>query len=132
MRVFPYERVIPCDIDETLVLHEKPLQYARQITIEDPLAPGKFITLGVNEPMLKIVEDEIERGAFIIFWSRSGYAWAEAVTHELGLVAPHHSIICTKPVSYIDDKDASEWLKDRVYVNPNFTYKKHNQTKENE
>lgn len=124
MRIHKNERIIPVDIDDTLVMHQKPLSYPKQIVVEDPHFPGKFIRLGINEPMVKVLMDEKKRGAHIIAWSRSGYAWAETVLLALNL-KNYVDDVYTKPLVYLDDKDVSEWLKDRVYINPAVTYKKH-------
>lgn len=124
MRVVANERPIPVDVDETLVMHEGPMQYATTVEVEDPLHPGKFILLGVNEPMIKVLMDEKRRGSFILVWSRSGNAWAEAVVKALGLTE-YVDLVMTKPISYLDDTPVENWLKDRVWINPKVTYKKH-------
>lgn len=115
---------MPVDVDDTLVMHKEPKAYDITVTLEDPHHAGKFITLGVNEPMVKILKDEKSRGACIIVWSRSGYAWAEAVVRALDLVS-FVDFVFTKPLVYLDDSDVSSWLKDRVYLDPKTTYKKH-------
>jgi predicted phosphatase len=125
MKIVTNERPIPVDVDETLVMHHDPHSYDITVTIEDPLHPGEYITLGVNAPMVKILKDEKRRGAFITVWSRSGYAWALAVVTALNL-EKYVDLVMTKPLVYMDDKDVSEWLKDRVYIGPKVTYKKHN------
>lgn len=124
MNVIKNERVIPCDIDETLVHHEFPKSYAKQIIVEDPLEPGQLIELGVNLPMVKILKDEYFRGAKIIVWSRSGYAWAETIMKALGLDHLDFDVY-TKPHIYLDDKDVGEWLKDRVFIDSKTIYKQH-------
>ena len=129
MKTVAHERIIPVDVDETLIIHENPLSYSRYVDVEDPLEAGKFITLGVNEPMVKILKDESLRGAFIIVWSRSGHQWAEAIVKALNL-SYYVNIVMTKPQVYLDDKEVSEWLKDRIYLNPKVIYKQHNNTKE--
>jgi predicted phosphatase len=120
-------RPLPVDIDETLVMHHDPYSYSSHIEVEDPEHSGQFIALGVNEPMVKILKDEKIRGAFVFVWSRSGSAWAEAVIKALNL-EKYVDLVMTKPVTYLDDKDSSEWLKDRVYLHPKTTYKKHQLT----
>lgn len=125
MNVIRNERIIPTDIDETLVMHDNPLSYNKYITVEDPHEAGKYINLGVNQAMVKILKDEKARGAYIIAWSRSGNAWAETIIKALDLTN-FVDLILTKPLVYLDDKDASEWMRDRVYIGPNTVYKQHN------
>lgn len=124
MQVINNERIVPCDIDDTLVMHEAPMACEKQVTIEDPFEPGKFIMLGINQNMVKILKDEKARGAFILVWSRNGKAWAETIIKALNLES-QVDMIMAKPLVYLDDSDVSNWLKDRVYIKHNVTYKKH-------
>lgn len=124
MNIIRNERPIQVDVDETLVIHENPLSYSRFVQVSDPHEVGKTITLGVNEPIIKVLKDEKKRGSFITVWSRSGYAWAAAVVTALEL-GEYVDIVMTKPISYIDDKPVEQWLTDRVYLHPDTVYKKH-------
>jgi hypothetical protein len=123
-KVINNERIIPCDIDDTLIMHENPDQYDKLIYVEDPHHAGAMIKLGVNEPMVKVLKDEKARGAFILVWSRSGFAWANAIILALGL-ENSVDLIMTKPSVYLDDTEVSKWMTDRVWINPKVTYKKH-------
>lgn len=118
--------IIPCDVDDTLVMHMSKSELIssgiRQIHVQDPIDPNCFILLGVNEPMVRIVKEEAVRGSFIWVWSKGGYQWALNVVTALELHG-YVDKISTKPKTYLDDKDVSEWLKDRVYLKPNTVYK---------
>lgn len=115
------ERVIPCDIDDTLI-HHSPVEGCRSVKFADPFDQNREITLWVNDPMVRIVTDEKARGAYIIVWSKGGNAWARAVIRALELTE-YVDLIMTKPVTYLDDKDCNEWMKDRVYLPPTTIYK---------
>lgn len=114
------ERIIPVDVDDTLVMHDFSA-IDETILISDPYSDG-VIEVRPNRPMLRILQDEKARGAFIIVWSRGGFAWAKAVVEALEL-QNYVDLVMTKPIVYLDDKDIGEWLKDRVYIKPDVKYK---------
>lgn len=134
MNIIYNERMIMCDIDDTLVMHDNSNIYEvsrygpynmivalSDITVVCPYSNEK-VRLTANRPMIKLVQEEAKRGAHIVFWSRGGYQWATAVVKALGL----DNISCTvmsKPLVYFDDVPVEEWLKDRVYMPPNTIYK---------
>ena len=120
------ERTIFVDIDDTLVMHEadKDIPGAQYALIKDPVTAG-IIRLRINEPMLRLVHEELSRGSQVFIWSRGGYQWAENVAVALALDAFLKDIyILTKPFAYFDDSDVSSWMKDRVYLSPDTVYKK--------
>lgn len=120
MKVIRNERIIFVDVDETLVHHEK-LPGTEPINVPNT---GCFrdILVYANTPMVKILLEEDYRGATIIVWSKGGYEWAEAVIKALQLEFAV-DIIMSKPTAYLDDKEISEWLKDRVWISPETKYK---------
>lgn len=125
MKVVRNERITLVDVDETLVMHSDPSviggKFINSIEISDPYS-SSFIKVWLNEPMIRILREERRRGAHTIVWSKGGYAWAEAVIKALCL-EEYVDTIMSKPFVYLDDKDVSEWLKDRVYIKPTVTYK---------
>lgn len=116
------ERIIPCDVDDTLI-HHSPIEGCRKISFDDPFFPGTTVSLWVNEPMVRILKDEKVRGAYVIVWSKGGNRWANAVITALDLIN-YVDLVLTKPVTYLDDKDCNEWMKDRVYLPPTTIYKR--------
>lgn len=120
MKVIKNERVIPIDVDETLV-HHTAVEGGAEITVRDPYA-DRWIKVWANMPMLTILREEYSRGSFIIVWSKGGFSWAEAVIKTLHF-EEYVDIIMSKPYVYFDDKDVDEWLKDRVWIHPNTVYK---------
>ena len=120
------ERIIPCDIDDTLVMTSlgSPTYGKKGIKVKDPLSDSYFYLIP-NTAMIRLIKEEMSRGAFIIFWSRGGYQWAANVVQALG-IDTKNALIMTKPLVYFDDKDVSEWLKDRVYLTHLTKYKNPN------
>ncbi len=129
LKVIKSERVIMVDIDGTLVMHEfdKSIPNAVYVDILDPVyTDGTTIKLRVNEPMLRLVHEEIARGSQVCFWSRGGFEWATNVVTALDLHSypKAETIVMTKPFAYFDDADVSSWMPDRVYIGPDVPYKK--------
>lgn len=119
------EYVVMCDVDDTLVMHVKGDTYSamsEQVAVQDPIEPRSII-LRANLPMIRLLKEEHARGAYIVVWSKGGHQWARNVVEALGL-QKHVALIMSKPVSYLDDKDVSEWMKNRVYLTPDTVYKK--------
>lgn len=97
------------DVDDTL--------------IAAPDSHEKYLVLdyyGV-ERLCRPVEQHIEflkachkRGYEITVWSANGFKWAEEVVNKLGLNDYVH-YVATKPLIYVDDKDANDWMK-RVFI----------------
>jgi hypothetical protein len=57
------------------------------------------------------------RGHTVVVWSAGGEEWAWYVVKTLGLENVV-SATMNKFDWYVDDKDASSWLTDRIYLNP--------------
>jgi hypothetical protein len=109
-----------CDIDDTLIMH---VSTGQNQAIKDPIRT-RYIYVKVNAPMVRLLEEELARGSQVCVWSRGGYQWAVNVLEALGLdKLPQEIVVLTKPYAYFDDKDVSEWMKDRVYIAPDTHYK---------
>lgn len=121
MIVLEKENIKPFDVDDTLVMHDREPCNSDTVMIVDPYSSFK-VFLAKNHPMIRLLKEEKARGGTIVVWSRGGYAWAKAVVEALEL-EPYVDLIMSKPMVYFDDKDVSEWLKDRVYIGPNTRYK---------
>lgn len=121
--VIKNERVIPTDIDDTLVMHGDPLEgeEAVYVRILDPVE-NRTLTIRVNKPMVRLVKEELHRGSFMLVWSRGGYRWAQSVIQALNL-EHENMIIMSKPAAYFDDKPCEDWMPDRVYLPSNTPYK---------
>lgn len=123
MRVVRSSRVIPCDIDGTLIIHLRPslIPLGEELDIYDPIE-NAWIRVRKNLPMIRLLKEEHQRGSYIMAWSRGGHAWAESVLIALGL---EHCVdlVIDKPLVYFDDVEVSDWLKDRVFLAPETVYK---------
>lgn len=124
MRVVRSERTIFVDVDETLVMHEKPIAASTKdsVLVVCSINAKDTIEVWKNNPMIRLVKDEHNRGSYIIVWSKGGFNWARAVVEELQLM-DYVDLVMTKPFAYFDDKDVSEWMKDRVYIESHIRYK---------
>lgn len=125
MKIIKNERMIFCDVDDTLVMHkeERPGGWDNVAIVPDRVT-GKDLVLLVNTAMVKLVREEKHRGATIVVWSRGGYEWAADVVTALGL-EDVVELVMSKPLVYFDDKPVQEWLTDRVYLPPTAAYKNH-------
>lgn len=119
------ERNVFFDVDDTLVMHENPntnlLRLVDEVRVHDTVE-NRDIRVRKNRPMIRLLLEEHARGSYITVWSKGGFAWAASVIEALDLNAYVH-VIMTKPTVYMDDKDVSEWLRDRVYLAPDSIYK---------
>lgn len=115
--------MVPFDIDQTLILHKPqneicPLNLVR---VKDTIA-DRIICVEAHRAMIRLLEEEHAAGKYIMVWSRGGAKWATAVLVALNLTSKVN-LVLTKPLVYFDDKPASEWLQNRVYIEPGVTYK---------
>lgn len=132
MKVIRNERVIPIDVDDTLVMHsfnEALVDKLEIIQIYDPIENG-FITVRKNLPMIRLLKEEHSRGAHILVWSRGGFEWADSVVTALRITEFVDQIM-SKPMVYLDDKPVEQWLKDRVYLDADMKYKTNLQRSKN-
>lgn len=124
MRVTRNERVLPTDVDGTLVIHIKSSEGicpTELLEIHDPMT-GQNILVRKNMPMIRLLREEHARGSYILVWSRGGFEWAYSVVEALKLEDSVDQIM-SKPLVYLDDTDVKDWLKDRVFLSPDTIYK---------
>lgn len=112
MKVIENEKVIFCDVDDTLVMWNHP-NSDNAIYVTDPndgmecrVVPHKF--------HIDLLKKHAGRGYNIVVWSQGGYAWAAAVVKELGL-DNYVDFVMTKPIKYIDDLACKEWMGQHLY-----------------
>lgn len=118
----------PFDVDGCIIYHAdiSTIPDSERIKISD-VVTGGTVTVGINRPMVRLLMESKSRGSYVMVWSRSGHRWATDVITALGIM-DHVDIIMSKPKVYFDDTPVSDWLKDRVFIEPNVIYKQ--QTKE--
>lgn len=100
--------VIVCDVDDTLILWDEKsrdltssLENRTVIVCPYNNIPYSFI---VHQRHVDFLRREKQKGSFVIVWSRSDGAWAEAVVKALNLEVSV-DMVMSKPVKFIDDKN---------------------------
>lgn len=138
MTILPYNHVIMCDIDSTLIMHEEPkpdvvffgtfdvIKHGSNthkfVNVVDPLDETKTISVLPNEPMIRILREELAAGYAVFVWSKGRYAWAVNVLKALNIDHPN-LFVMSKPTHYLDDKPCQEWMGYQVYLPPDQVYK---------
>lgn len=120
--VIANENIKVCDIDDTLIITKTGLLEHRHVDVLDPVN-GTMLTFRVHEPNVRLIKEELQRGAHVLVWSRGGWNWANNVISALGIDSKNITVL-SKPLVYFDDKDVQHWLKDRVWLDPDVPYKK--------
>lgn len=124
MRIHKNELIRPFDVDKTLVFPIGPDTEhlpGRRVDVWDPVKK-RNIRMILHEPMVRLLEEEKHRGGHILVWSRGGWEWASNVIKAADLVKKVDDVF-SKPTVYFDDVEVKKWLKDRVYISPEETYK---------
>ena len=119
MQYIDKDQVVMFDVDGTLVQEiaatfENYMQ-DDSILIIDPYTKQKLL----HTHMLKNIELMKKwkaRGRFVIVWSAGGHAWAKAVIEALQL-QQYVDLIIEKPIAYVDDLTANEFMGTRVFLN---------------
>lgn len=120
MLVNKNEQVIFVDCDDTLVMWKKAKKGEKVIAFTDPYDATQHYVVP-HIPHIKILKDRKARGATIIVWSQSGWAWAEAIVKALD-IGQSVDMVMSKPVAYIDDKPVEEWMAERIYLGSESMY----------
>lgn len=119
-KVVQNENVRPFDCDGCLIVRHT--ESDLKADIRDPVTGGT-IRVGVNRAMVRLLQEERQRGSFVVVWSRSGWEWARNIVNALGLQADV-DLVMSKPIAYFDDTPVEEWMKDRVFIGPDVEYKR--------
>lgn len=124
MKVIENELIVVCDVDETLVLHNVDSPYSGKSPklITCPYS-GDTLRVYPHTAHINMIKDKKTRGWTVIVWSQGGYKWAEAVVKALNL-QDSVDLILTKPNCYVDDLPAEAWIGSRIYLKPDFGYKR--------
>lgn len=120
MQVVRRDQVIMVDVDDTLIrrgnykeLHVDGCVFYQ---IPHPLRNGQTVERIPLRSNIQLIKDMHARGRYIIVWSAGGWQWAEAVVKSLGL-EPHVHLILEKPIAYVDDLEANEFMGQRIFLN---------------
>ena len=104
-----FNRLIAFDIDDTLILQEKPKNQKKS---DGVVIDGTRYWKHTKH--IEKLKDKFNRGYGIIAWSQAGDDWADKVIRELKLETFVH-LSMTKPEECVDDLPVSEWMK-RSYI----------------
>jgi len=112
MKVIGGEFPVFFDVDNTLI--RMSFDETDSIPVTDPY---DSITAYVVPLMdhIRLLKRMKSKGHTVIVWSVSGVHWAEQVVNSLGL-QDYVDAVVGKPLVYVDDKEVSEWIGKRVYV----------------
>lgn len=117
MKIWATEQLIPVDCDGTLLLWDEPITPENEADLVEFFDPYEGATKWVlpHKPHIKICKDRLARGAKLLIWSQSGYAWAAQTAKACGLdIYGDNVIVTSKPICIIDDLPASAWLSERI------------------
>jgi hypothetical protein len=110
------ENIYAFDIDDTLVHRDaKELEMdLERLVVRNPYS-NTVLFLRPYTAHIELLKEMHGRGRHILVWSAGGVRWAQAVIKALKLEQYVHEYK-TKPIGYVDDKPANEWLQNRIYL----------------
>lgn len=111
MQVFESDLTTYFDVDDTLVVWGKPATYPGTIIIDNYGHPTPMLP---HKAHIEFMKRQKARGFTIIVWSQGGARWAKKVVEALKL-EEYVDVILTKPVVYVDDLKAEEFMTQRIY-----------------
>jgi hypothetical protein len=117
--VYESHKVVCIDCDDTLILWDKS-KYPHLPTVELWYA-GFHSRVVIHERNRNLLIKLAKLGYMVVVWSMTGYDWAETVVKGLGLEQYVH-LCMTKPRFYVDDKEADQWIGERVWREPREDY----------
>jgi hypothetical protein len=122
MTIFPFESVLPVDLDGTLICWGKIKKGHKTVSYTCPYTKEQKI-VRVHEPHLAVLRERLARGCLVVAWSKAGYAKVAAVLRALKI--DHKNIVVmSKPKDYIDDMPARKWMGERINLDPDCGYGK--------
>ena len=121
MIVTKSEQIRPFDVDGCLIGEYVKGKTKRYVDVMDPVTK-RYIRASVNPAMVRLLKEEHHRGGHIKVWSRSGWEWARNVVIALGLETKVHEVL-SKPLVYFDNEPVKNWLRDRVFIDFDTSYK---------
>ena len=110
------EQICMFDVDDTLVMWGDDFNTPSddRIRIVDPY-DNSAVYLKPHQKHIRLVKQMHARGRLVCVWSGGGVRWAETVVKALGL-EPYVHMVMTKPICYVDDLPANDWLNNRIYL----------------
>lgn len=102
------------DIDETIILWVDDIKPTPKEAVEFNFY-GQTIYAIPHEDHIRLMKASAARGRNTVVWSGNGKAWVKEVLTKLGL-ADLDVLVMTKPVGYLDDSPAQNWMGQKVYL----------------
>jgi hydroxymethylpyrimidine pyrophosphatase-like HAD family hydrolase len=111
MEIRKSELVVCIDVDETLIMNETGSGTGPRVAFD---YYGKTVFRHPNIEHIELLKSYKKRGYEVVVWSANGWYWANDVIEGLKL-KEYVDVVATKPIKYVDDKDANNWMQ-RVYI----------------
>jgi predicted phosphatase len=111
MQVFEDDLTCYFDVDDTLVIWGKPKTHPGSIQVDNY---GQVESLVPHEAHVDFLKRQKARGFLIVAWSQRGGRWVKNVVKALG-IEQYVDLAITKPLVYVDDLKAEEFMTNRVY-----------------
>jgi hydroxymethylpyrimidine pyrophosphatase-like HAD family hydrolase len=108
------EQICMIDVDGTLIGNTINTYDAYTIRIKNPYSGENCYAIPKHRNA-NLVREWKARGRTIIVWSAGGHAWAKAVVEALKLT-DSVDLIMEKPICYLDDLTANEFMGTRVFL----------------
>lgn len=118
MKVLKSDKVLYCDVDDTLVFWEPIPNSPYKVQIEMGGVKREYF---FAPHVVRHLEEHGKRGHGLVVWSKGGWEWARAVTKALGLEDHFEKdklVVAAKPEWVLDDKHPKLWLPPHVNPNP--------------
>lgn len=122
MTVYPFESVLPVDLDGTIIAWGKIKKGHKVVSYTCPYTKEQK-TVRVNEPNVAVLKERLARGCLVVAWSKSGYAKVAAVLKALK-IDHKNLIVMSKPKDYMDDIPAKQWMGEQIWLDPDCGYGK--------
>lgn len=115
MRVNDNDSIAAYDVDGTLITVTKDNPHPDDIiAITDPYT-GTVKLRVAYIPNIELMKKHKAQGYYIKVWSHGGHKWAKAVIEKLQLTNIVDEIE-SKPLKYVDDLTAAEWMGNPIFV----------------
>jgi len=122
MTIYPFESVLPVDLDGTLIIWGKIKKHHKTVAYTCPYTKEQKV-VRVHEPNIAILKERLARGCLVLLWSKSGYAKVVAVLKALKIDHPN-IVVMTKCKDYMDDIPAKHWMGEQIWLDPDCGYGK--------
>ena len=119
MKTITATRSVFFDVDDTLVIWDwKSInpEGIGLVKITDPDS-GCSVLVHPHARHIELMRQFKARGHTVVVWSQGGSAWAESVCKALGIELLVDYVM-DKPNWYVDDLNASVWMKAPIFLDP--------------